>query len=120
MHINVVELKAIFFGLRSLCGHICDSHIKILSGNTTAVHCINNIGSCRSIDCDKITKSILDWAIKRRLWLASAHIPGRLNIEADEESRKTELRNEWKLNRTILTCLNISSITQKSIYLHLG
>ena len=91
MHINVVELKAIFFGLRSLCGHICDSHIKILSGNTTTVHCINNIGSCRSIDCDKITKSILDWAIKRRLWLASAHIPGRLNIEADEDSRKLNL-----------------------------
>ena len=36
-----------------------------------------------------------------RLWLSSAHIPGRLNREADEESRKTELRIEWKLNRTI-------------------
>ena len=36
-----------------------------------------------------------------RLWLSSAHIPGRLNREADEESRKTELRIEWQLNRTI-------------------
>ena len=52
------------------------------------------MGSCRSIDCDKITKSIWDWAIKRRLWLYSAHIPVRLNIEADEESRKSELRTE--------------------------
>ena len=76
-------------------------NIKVLSVNTTAVHCINNMGNCRSIDCDKITKSIWDWAIKRRLWLSSAHIPGRLNIEADEESRKAELRTEWKLNRTI-------------------
>ena len=58
------------------------------------------MGSCRSIDCDKITKSIWDWAIKR-LYLSSAHIPGRLNIAADEESRKTELRTEWKLNRRI-------------------
>ena len=58
MHINALELKAILFGLRSLCDHVCDSHIKILSGNTTSVHCINNIGSCRSVDCDKITKSI--------------------------------------------------------------
>ena len=101
MHINVLELKAILFGLRSLCDHICDSHIKILSDNTTAVHCINNMGSCRSVDCDKIVKLIWDWAIKRRLWLSSAHIPDRLNREADEESRKTELRIEWKLNRTI-------------------
>ena len=101
MHINVLELKAILFGLRSLCDHICDSHIKILSDNTTAVHCINNMGSCRSVDCDKITKSIWDWVIKRRLWLSSPHIPGRKNMEADEESRKTELRIKWKLNRTI-------------------
>ena len=101
MHINVLELNAILFRLRSLCDHICDSHIKILSDNTTAVHCINNMGSCKSVDCDKITKSILDWPFKRRLWLSGAHIPGRLNREADEESRKTELRIEWQLNRTI-------------------
>ena len=43
------------------------------------------------------------------LWLSSADIPGRLNIEADENSRKTDLRTESKLNRTIfhnvLECL---------------
>ena len=59
------------------------------------------MGSCRSTDYDKITKSIWACAIKRRLWLSNAHIPGRLNIVADEESIKTELRNAWKLNRTI-------------------
>ena len=101
MHINVLELKAILFGLRSLCDHICDSHIKILSDNSTAVHWIDNMGSCRSVGCDKITKSIWNWAIKRRLWLSSTHIPGRLNGEAHEESRKTELRIEWKQNRAI-------------------
>ena len=29
MHINILELKAILSGLKSLCDHICDSHIKI-------------------------------------------------------------------------------------------
>ena len=96
MHINVLELKAILSELKSLWYHICDSDIKILSDNTTAVHCISIIGSCRSI-----TKSIWECAIKRRLWLSSAHIPGRLNMKADEESRKIDLRTEWKLNRTI-------------------
>ena len=33
--------------------------------------------------------------------MSSAHIPGRLNKEADVESRKTELIIEWKLNKTI-------------------
>ena len=93
MHINVLELKAILFELRSLCVHISNSYIKILSDNTTAVHCICYVGSCRYVDCDKITKSIWGWA----------HIPGGLNREADEKSRvkKTELRIEWQLNRTI-------------------
>ena len=101
MHINVLELKAILFWLRSLRDHICDSLIKILSDNATAVYCTNNVESCRSVDCDKITKSIWDRTIKRRLWLSSAYIPGRLNRDADEKSRKTQLRIEWKLNSTI-------------------
>ena len=101
MHINVLELKTILFGLKSLCDHICESHINILFENTTAVHCINNMESCRSTGCNEITKSVCDWDIKRRLWLSSAHISGRLNMEADEEFRKTELKTEWKLNRTI-------------------
>ena len=90
------------FSLRSdHCVTIYLTHIKILCDNTTAVHCTNNMWNCNSVDCDKITKSIWDWAIKSRLWLSSAHIPGRLDREADEESRKTELRIKWKLNRTL-------------------
>ena len=56
LHSNVLELEAILFGLRSLCDHICNSH-KRLSGYTAAVHWINNMGSCRSVDYHKITKS---------------------------------------------------------------
>ena len=43
MHINVLEPNAILFGLRSLCEYINYFHIKILSKNTTAVHCINSM-----------------------------------------------------------------------------
>ena len=57
LHSNVLELKAILFGLRSLCDHIYDSH-KRLSGYTAVVHWINNMGSCSSVDYHKITKSV--------------------------------------------------------------
>ena len=53
MHINVLDLKVILFGLRSLCDLVCDSHLKIYSDNTTVVYCINNMESCRSIECYK-------------------------------------------------------------------
>ena len=44
MYINVLELKSILFGPKSSYDHICDSHIKTLSDNSAAVHCINNMG----------------------------------------------------------------------------
>ena len=47
-HINVLELKAVLFGLQSLCKNLRNTHIKVLVDNTTAVHTINNMGSCKS------------------------------------------------------------------------
>ena len=44
-HINVLELKAVYFGLKILCTDLMETHIKILTDNTTAVHGINNMGS---------------------------------------------------------------------------
>ena len=100
-HINVLELKAVLFGLKALCEKFKDTHIKVLTDNTTAVHTINKMGSCRSKPCDQIVRQIWDWAIKRNNWITASHIPGVLNIEADEESRKCELRSEWQLNKNI-------------------
>ena len=57
-HINVLELKAVYFGLKSLCKALKETHIKILTDNTTAVHGINNIGSCKSVSCDKEVRKI--------------------------------------------------------------
>lgn len=101
-HINVLELKAVLFGLKSLLSHVSGSVIKILCDNTTAVCCINNMGSCRSLICNKVTLEIWDWAISQKNWLMASHIPGVLNEEADYESRKNETRLEWKLNEKIL------------------
>ena len=47
LHINVVELKAVSFGLKSLRSHLRQTHINVLSDNTTAVCPINNMGSCK-------------------------------------------------------------------------
>ena len=34
LHIDVLELKAVSFGLKSLCSHLRKTHIKVLSDNT--------------------------------------------------------------------------------------
>ena len=56
LHINVLELKAVLFGLKRLYSQ---THIKELSDNTTAVCAINNMGSCKSLLCDQEVRRIL-------------------------------------------------------------
>ena len=43
----------------------------------------------------------LEWAIENNNWITATHIPGILNVEADAESRKNEIKTEWKLNVNI-------------------
>jgi hypothetical protein len=97
-HINNLELKAVLFGLQSYSHKAHDNHILVLCDNTTAVHCINKFGTCRSRVLDLTTQEIWACAIQNNIWLSATHIPGKLNVEADEESRKMEIHTEWKLN----------------------
>ena len=43
-HINFLELKAVLLGLQSLCKDLTNSHIKVMTDNTTAVAYIRNMG----------------------------------------------------------------------------
>ena len=71
--------------------------------NTTAIHGINNMGSCKSVSCDTEVRKIWDWAIESNNFLTATHIPEILNVEADAESREAETRTEWKLNDSIFS-----------------
>jgi len=101
LHINVLELKAVYFGLSSLCKEVKNMHIKLLIDNTTAVQTINNMGSCKSESCNNIVLEIWNWAICRNNNLTATHIPGILNTEADLLSRKKDTKMEWKLQEFV-------------------
>ena len=58
LYINVLELKAVLFGLKRLCRHLRQPHIKLLSDNTTAVCALNNMGSCKSLLYDQEVRRI--------------------------------------------------------------
>ena len=50
-----------------------------------------------------VIKEIWQFCIKRNIWLSAAYIPGKTNIEADEESRRENQDTEWILNPNILS-----------------
>ena len=70
-----------------------------MTGNTTAVACINKQASTKSPSCNEITKQIWDYAIFRDLWLTVAHCPGVENMEADVASREFKDQTEWTLKQ---------------------
>lgn len=96
-HINVLELLAIFMGLKTLCGEIQDKHIRVMCDNSTAVSYINEMGGTHSVECNKVAKTIWLWCIKKKIWLSSCFVPGKRNIKADTLSRKFNRNTEWML-----------------------
>ena len=97
-HINVLELKAGYLGLKSFCTDIRHSHVKLNMDNTTAIAYVNHMGGSHSCQCNVMAKDIWQFCIERNIWLTAAHLPGHLNVIADEKSRVFDDKTEWKLN----------------------
>ena len=85
-HINYLEILACFLTLQTFCSSLRDCHIKAMIDNTTAISDINNMGG-RTIPYNQLTRKL--WCIERNLRITAAHIPGKLNVLADNESRDT-------------------------------
>ena len=85
-HINVLELLAVKFGLRSLLVVCRGQYIRVVSDNTTAVSYINGMEG-KSLPSDSITGTFWSWAIDQRNWLSAGHITGTSNVSADDLSR---------------------------------
>ena len=100
-HINSLELKAVLFGLQSLCHSIHNEHIRVQIDNSTAVCYVNAMGGTVSDSCNKLAQKIWDWCIARGNWLSAAHIAGKKNVEADAASRTFNDRTEWQLDRAV-------------------
>ena len=65
------------------------------------------MGTNHSQSCNPLCKSIWEWCIFRNIWISVAHIPGKLNVDADRESRRAHKNStEWMINSDILkSCL---------------
>lgn len=81
MRINKLKLLAILHGLISLLRlHKDTALVRIMTGNTTAVNCINKLGRTQSVSRNHFTKVI--WMVfqKYRCHLSATHMQGKHNI----------------------------------------
>ena len=77
-----------------------NSHIRILSDNTTTCSYINKFGG-KKPDLNKISRDLSLWCISRKIHISAAHIPGHVNAEADKLSRNYKDDLEWSLDQSI-------------------
>ena len=74
--INALELKAGLFALQVFASDKCCIHVRLLMDNTTAVACVNKMGTSHSDTCHNISKQIWEFCITRNLWISAAYVPG--------------------------------------------
>ena len=104
LHINILELKACFLALQALCADRNNCGIKLFMDNTTAVACVNRMGSIKP-QLFALVRELFEWAEARKLVLMAAHIPGVENVVADAESRNDNVDTEWMLDPNIFSRL---------------
>ena len=101
LHINVQEMLAVLYALRSFVEHFKEKHIRVLTDNTVTVFVINNMGTCRSMECNYMAQQIWEFCRDNEIFITCSHIPGIENTTADEESRREYKQGEWMLNKDI-------------------
>ncbi|MES9881024.1 MAG: reverse transcriptase domain-containing protein [Sedimenticola sp.] len=103
-HINILELKACQLGLLSMCKDKENVHVRVYMDNTTSCAYINKLGGRKQV-LDELAREIWFWCIERHIHLSAAHVPGIVNTEADELSRKFNDDLEWSLSDIVFTAI---------------
>ena len=102
LHINVLELEAVFLALKHFQSILRGQNVLVRSDSTTVVQYLNKQGGTRSPQMCYRTWDLWNWAIENQMHIKAAHILGRKNQLADQLSRNRVLPTEWTLNRTIV------------------
>uniref|UniRef100_A0A1Y1ME70 Reverse transcriptase domain-containing protein n=1 Tax=Photinus pyralis TaxID=7054 RepID=A0A1Y1ME70_PHOPY len=106
-HINLLELQAILFALQCFTVDLNNKNILIRTDNTTALACINRMGSVRFPHLNSVARLIWQWCERKSLWIFASYINSKDNWQADRASRLLTPDTEWCLNDNVfLTIVN--------------
>ena len=99
LHINVLELKAVFLALRNFKDQCQNQTVLVATDNSTVVAYINKQGGTHSAEMCALLWKIMTWCHHYHITLKARHIPGCLNVMADLLSRSNQVQStEWSLH----------------------
>ncbi|KAJ7320481.1 hypothetical protein JRQ81_019992 [Phrynocephalus forsythii] len=105
LHINYLELLAIFKALRAFEPLITNQTIQIVTDNTTALYYLNKQNGTRSRRLLNLTLELWDWCCIRNITPQAIHIASTDNHMADVLSRRTYNNHKWSLLHSIFVDL---------------
>ena len=102
LHINVLEMKAIFLSLSRAAHKVKNSTVLVSTDNTTVVAYVRRQGGTHSTELSEEAWNVLTLCLAHNIQLLVKHIPGRFDTLADRMSRVDKpISTEWSLNQEI-------------------
>ena len=102
-HINVLELEAIWLGLCAFADTLHNATVAIMCDNTSAIAYVQKQGGTKSSEMNDLARQLCLWAEQQSMTLVPRHLPGHLNVVADQLSRRGQvIPSEWSLNQSIV------------------
>ena len=106
MHINALELLAVFLAIKTFSeGKDC-LNILIRTDNMTAKAYINYRGGTHSQTLNSIATQLWKWCLDHQVHLTAEYLPGVENKIADEESRVVKDRCDWMIHPQVFDQIN--------------
>lgn len=97
MHINYLELMAVFLGLKSFASNVTNCAILLRIDNTTAISYVNRMGGIQYPHLNDLSRTLWSWCEQRGLWIFASYVNTKEN-RADAASRIVNPDTEWSLS----------------------
>ena len=106
MHINLLEMKALFLGLQAFREDVIGHHVTAMCDNSTVVAYVNKQGSTISRALCLLASRLLRWTESLDIHLDARYLPGQANVLADLLScRWHVVGTEWSLHPQVARSL---------------
>ena len=106
LHINLLEIKALFLGLQAFQEDVIGHHVTAMCDNLTVVGYVNKQGGTVSQALCLLASRLLRWTESFDIHLDARYLPGQANVLADLLSRRSQVvGTEWSLHPQVARSL---------------
>ena len=99
LHINLLEMKALFLGLQAFQEDVSGHHVTAMCNNSMVVAYVNKQGGTVSRALCLLTSRLLRWTESFDVHLDARYLPGENNVLADVLSHRGQVvGTEWSLH----------------------